>query len=225
MIAEAQADRQESADCTFVLAVGDGLASDPELARWITGGGNAPFVGSLPFDAVVLSDADLVASSEQGNLSALSATGLPLVSSNVVRAKTAEPLVASYLVKECRGHRVAFLGLTQDARIDGVSVLSPLEALKHVLEEIGGQADVVVLLSNVGLEKDRDIASQVEGIDIIVGGGASPLDEPEFAERTGTLMVRAGYPGRSVGLARLSFDPDGRLQHQSWERRLFFPSE
>ena len=191
----ARVEGQENADCIFVVALGDGLASDPELASWARQGSSPTFGGSSPFDAIVVSDVGLEIASERASRPGLANTGLPLVSANAIREDTGDLLVAPYGSADCAGYSVAFIGLSQTAALEGVLFLRPLPAIEGALQDIERRADIVVLLSNAGPETDRTIASQVEGIDVIVGCGEPPR-EPERAEHSGTLIVRAGYPGR-----------------------------
>ena len=104
----------------------------------------------------------------------------------------------------------------------------PLETARAVVAEAAAQADVIILLSHAGTLVDQQIAQAVPGIDLIVSGGASQIDTPWRGEETGTLILHAdvsspGHAGRNMGIARLTFDDDGRLAAQQWQRLALGP--
>ena len=51
-----------------------------------------------------------------------------------------------------------------------VDLLDPVETAKRYVAEMSAQADIIVVLSHLGLDKDEQLAKEVPGIDIIVGG-------------------------------------------------------
>jgi len=169
----------------------------------------------------VLSAGDLGLAQSQGVLRALPVTGTVLLSADVVFAGTGRLFVQPFILRTVKGHRVALLGLTGTVASAQFRSLDPVEAVTQALAQVQAAADIVILLSNAGLDVDRQLAARVPGLDAILGGGDPPLDEPEQDARTGTLILRTGYAGRSIGVARLAFDAEGQLQHYAWERRLF----
>ena len=80
------------------------------------------------------------------------------------------------------------------------TVRDPIQSVRETLEEIGNRADLVIVLSQLGDERARALASEVQGIDLLIeglGGDALPS-----GERIGeTLLCRAGADGASVGLS------------------------
>ena len=77
-----------------------------------------------------------------------------------------------------------------------------------MLPQLAAQADLIVALTHLGIDEDIKLASQVPGIDIIVGGMShSELEVPMKVGQT--LIVHDGFYGRSVGLLKLSFTSQG----------------
>jgi 5'-nucleotidase len=70
---------------------------------------------------------------------------------------------------------------------------------------------LVVVLSHLGLEDDRRLANEVDGIDLIIGGHSHDrLDDGE--ERNGVLIAQAGAHAKAIGRVDLTLDPKrGRL--------------
>jgi hypothetical protein len=90
------------------------------------------------------------------------------------------------------------------------------------------QADILILLSHVGLSANHQIATQVSEIDLIVsGGGKETLSTPQSVG-DGPAIVHAdagspGHAGRRIGIGTWSFDPQGELVGQNWENLLLGP--
>jgi 2',3'-cyclic-nucleotide 2'-phosphodiesterase (5'-nucleotidase family) len=148
----------------------------------------------------------------------------PVLSANVVLTSTSELLAEPYTILEVGGQRVGVLGLTRPEHEPGshFQVLSPLEVAHNDIPEIANQADIVIVLTNVGYRTAQEIAMAVRGIDLLVA--ALPGQLPDRAWRapgTGTLVVTAEQPlarhsGRRVGRLAVVVGDDGRLAHKSW---------
>ena len=209
-----------SSDGTLTVIVGDGLAGDVEMAHWASMG---PSYGEAPAQelaAVAPSLADLAMVQQWGGLSFLVSSDVPIVAANLLSAE-GDPLLVPYRVVECAGRRVALLGLAQPGDWLGAQEIVPQEAVRLLLPKVSREALIVVLLSNAGPEVDRQLAANIQGIDVIIGGGEEFLDSPEMVGHT--LLVRPGYQGRSVGVLWLTFDHAGRLTKYDWERVMYMP--
>jgi len=213
------------ADAVLVVNTGDSLASDPEIIRWVRAGGQTPFAGGTGFDVLVLSQSDLWLAQTQGLIGSLPVTGTVLLSADVVNDATGQLVVKPYTLQTVRGYRLALLGLTGVISVPGFHSLDPVSALTRAMTQIRGKADIVLLLSNAGPEVERVLAAQVPGLDAIISGGEPGLDWPERDPATGVCLLRTGYAGRAIGVARLTFDARGHLQRCAWERRLFTVSQ
>jgi 5'-nucleotidase len=91
------------------------------------------------------------------------------------------------------------------------------------VEEVSSKASVVILLSHAGKAVDLQIAQQVPGIDVLVGGGldltSSPTQDPTF----GTILAQAeapqpGYAGLFLGQGTFQFDEQGTVTQFTWMR-------
>ena len=106
--------------------------------------------------------------------------GAPIAVANVPSAALGGPSI-SHLIRDVGGIRLAILGLTVPPvyplghplhrhRAQEVPVDDPVAAASHWVPTLHKQADVVVVLSHLGLWRDVELASQVPGISVIVGG-------------------------------------------------------
>jgi 2',3'-cyclic-nucleotide 2'-phosphodiesterase (5'-nucleotidase family) len=123
-------------------------------------------------------------------------------------------LAAPYVILPWRGLKVAVLGLTTANIVDivrisanrGVAVSDPIAVARILVPHLREKADVVIALTHLGVEKDRELARQVPGIDLIVGGHShTRLSEPQYAGggeapgRGGIPIVQTGAWGDRLG--------------------------
>ncbi|MET2845296.1 bifunctional UDP-sugar hydrolase/5'-nucleotidase [Vibrio owensii] len=155
---------------------------------------------------------------------------------------------AQYLVKEFDGEKVAIFGLSIDKMSDianpdaDTPFISAIETARHTVEQIH-QAGIknIILLSHLGYEGDLELAAQVDGIGIIVGGHSHRLqgnftaiglgeDDPYGVKVNDTYVVQAGYHALTMGHCVLEFDENGKANMLSGQnelllgRRIFWDS-
>ncbi|MBM3329885.1 MAG: bifunctional metallophosphatase/5'-nucleotidase [Calditrichaeota bacterium] len=92
--------------------------------------------------------------------------------------------------------------------LEGVSIDSPEEALSRVLKARDGKADLVVVLSQLGLVEDSLLAVSVKGIDVIIGGHYPRSNDIEPRRIGRTWIVPAPTGGTYLGRSRLEYDAD-----------------
>jgi len=201
---------------TLVLDAGDSVQGSP-LSDFYLGkpiresmnkiGYSATVLGNHDFDNGLAVLADRLAKSKSP---ALAANLKILKEGSNLEGKT-----VPYIIKDFDGVKVGIIGLvTPDAvqmikRQDEchmIAVTEPEEALRHELPRMKKDGvDVVIVLSHLGIQKDREIAEQFDGIDVIVGGHThTKLQKPlTIAD---TIIMQAGCNGKYVGDAHLSID-------------------
>ena len=138
----------------------------------------------------------------------------PVVCANIRSLETGEPFTAPYIILEREGVRIAIFGLiTGDLseraapeNIPNLQVLDPVQTAKQLIPQLSPQADVIIALTHLGINEDIRLASEVRGIDVIIGGMShSELQVPMKFEET--LIVHNPEYARSVGMLKLSYDP------------------
>ena len=121
----------------------------------------------------------------------------------------------AYRIFEVGGVRVGVIGITTEAlgellsltSYPGIRIDTGVETLERLVPEIDPQTDLILVLSHEGIDTDREIAKQVEGIDIIVGGHShTRITEGEWVN--GVLIVQAGGNGRYLGRASVTVRND-----------------
>ncbi|MFA6109728.1 MAG: multiheme c-type cytochrome [Candidatus Latescibacterota bacterium] len=176
-----------------------------------------PVYRLLAYDAVNVGHQEFINGTGFFRDEVLSA-GLPLVSAGLRDGKTGGLFVEPYLIRETAGLRVALLGLV-DAQAftaihprlwEGVTTASLSETVQRFVPSLRRQADVLVVLSNLGSEGDRDLAEEVPEIDVIVGGHPGPATSDPIKVGS-TLIVRPGTGGEQIGRLDLQLDGARRI--------------
>ncbi len=209
--------KQERAASASVLLLdgGNTLFGNRPLAQQTQGQAIVEAMNLLGYDAMVLGDMDfrlgldvLRQRMEEAEFSILSA--------NAVMAETDQLFATPYVIKEIGDHKAAIIGLTNQEAAQTVggdiAVLDPLETLKGIMGEVSKKADVIIVLSHLGTVVDLQLAGEVEGIDLIVGGQSRDvLNPPLWIEESGTVIAQVGYQGRWIGVVRLELDSQGAV--------------
>ncbi|MBN2406145.1 MAG: redoxin domain-containing protein [Elusimicrobia bacterium] len=154
---------------------------------------------------------------------------LPYLCANisVCDDKTCWDLAKGYDIFEAGEARIAVLSvinpdifvLFPKDRIEGVKFKSLMETIAGNVPHMRKNADIVVLLSHSGDEQDRKIASEVEGIDIIIGGHSQTLHK-DPVKIGDTLIVQAGANGHRVGKITLKLDKNNSIKSYEHEQVL-----
>jgi 2',3'-cyclic-nucleotide 2'-phosphodiesterase (5'-nucleotidase family) len=143
--------------------------------------------------------------------------GLPLISANLLDPSTKTPIFPSYMIKEAGGVRIAFFGLLppesgpeispaiQRANEGRILIADPVQAARETLGKIQGKADLVIILSDLGLYKDQRVAKEVPGIHFILGGHEGRFTRR--AVRAGTThLFQSSYKGMYMGQLQLTLE-------------------
>ena len=130
----------------------------------------------------------------------------PVLAANVIAQPEPFPTRSSLLIAKPGGPTLGILGLTtaelttatHPRNAVGISVSDPEQVARERLPELRAQADLVVVLSHLGLAEDRQLAGEIPGIDLVVGGhNHFVLDEPMMVGDV--PILQAGERGRWLG--------------------------
>ncbi len=156
---------------------------------------------------------------------ALNFATFPVVSANlIIDDQGLRNRILPYIIKNMGEIKIGVFGMmTPDfLRVcspgDGTTVNQDIisvaqKAVDSLLEE---KCDLIIALTHIGIELDRQLAKEVAGIDIIVGGH----DHQYFHETQGnTIIVQDGSRGEYLGVLRFTFT-DGKIVNPAWEKIL-----
>lgn len=215
-------DRERAAaEHLLLLDAGAFLLNDEEPALSARGGTSVLAYNKLGYDAVTLGGLDIAMLTVDELLQHKAEAQFALLSANATISATDELLAEPYLLRQVADHSVAILGLTDEYPDDEVRIGDPLEAARKWVPELRQQADIVILLSHLGIDADEQLAARIPGIDLIVSGRNFSMAAPKVVESTGTVLFHSDYAmegtaGTRIGVAKLSFDASGALTAHEW---------
>jgi sulfur-oxidizing protein SoxB len=172
-------------------------------------------MNAMGYDAMAVGRLDL----EEGLdafLNAVKEVRFAVVACNVASIASGEPLLQPYTIIQRNGTRFGILGvsdadlLTAAGASSQLKVLDAAESLRQYLPEVRKQSDIVIVLSQLGLEGNKVLAQAVTGIDIVVSGGTTELLESPV-QIGDTLAVQAGYNGEWLGRLDFGLEASGKL--------------
>lgn len=138
--------------------------------------------------------------------------------------------VKNAVIEERNGHKYGIIGTSpvdlykrsKEGIIQhDIKVSSAIETLQDIQNEVNKLqkqgVDKIILLSHLGYNFDKVIATQTQGIDVILGGHSHDLifDIKEgknlFYSKTGepVVITQAGRDGKNFGVLNLEFDQNG----------------
>jgi 2',3'-cyclic-nucleotide 2'-phosphodiesterase (5'-nucleotidase family) len=145
-------------------------------------------------------------------------TDISFLSANVKNAG-GDPVFPPSIILSAGGTRVGVFGLTSrtvdvplmETRVPGWWVDDPVRTAAKIVPDLAKRCDLVIALTHIGYPLDRQLAEEVEGIDVIIGGRTKNwLKSPQ--EVAGTLIVSGYFQGRAIGKLTLDLGPS----HLGW---------
>lgn len=207
------------ADKVLLLDAGDTFG-DTMLAVETQGGAMLNAMNAIGYDAMVIGNHDPDFGVKQVKKLAAEAR-FPLLSANIVDA-SGRPVMPPMLLRAIDGVSIGILGLsypntpltTAKKNIKGWTFKDAAATAREWVPQLRAQgAEIVVVLSHLGLSADRKLAGAVPDIDVIVGGHSH--NRTDSAVREGdTLIVQAGAHGSDLGRLDLKI-ADGKVVNQT----------
>lgn len=215
-----------------LLDAGDVFSGTLYFTKW-QGQADLDFMNALKYDLMTFGNHEF----DKGSkvlADFIRGARFPFVSSNVEVTEdhdlgplvqteaTVEPgKIHRIVTKEIDGETVGFIGLTtEDTRV----ISSPsqetrfhdvVQSAREAVDQLTQQGiDKIVVVTHIGYEADRQLAKQVEGIDVIVGGHShTKLEQMAVVgpDHAPTLIVQTGANGENLGRLDVVFDKAGRV--------------
>lgn len=169
----------------------------------------------LKYDVVTLGEREFVYG-QKFLLDTFKKTKIDIVSANLVVAGTKKTFVKPYVVRRVGSVRVAFTGLIwKDAKLRTfpsdvpLQILDPIEIARTLIPELRKKADVVVVLSHLGLPEGQRLTVEVPGIDVMIFGHQVGLFK-QIVQTQGVVNVRGGERGQHIPGIHLVVE-DGKI--------------
>lgn len=190
------------------------------------GAAEAEFMEQIAYDAMAVGNHEFD-DGPQGLADFIAKVTFPVVSGNLDLA--GEPSlngqVEDHLVLEVGGQKIGIVSALATNTVEtsspgeGVIFQDEIEALKADVAALEAEGvDMIIALNHVGLRKDLDIAANVPGIDVVIGGHSHTLmsndDEgtPAYPEMVGSTAVAQAYAyTKYLGHLTVTFDDAGAV--------------
>lgn len=193
---------RESEDYTLLLDAGDFMMGEP-LCDVYDGVPMVEAMNLMGYDVCTLGNHEF----DKGlNVTAMLVriAHAKFVCCNAYYSGNMSLIVEPYTIINMGGLRVGVIGVTTDALITlpaltgELTLKNPFTEVERYVSMLKEQVDLVVVLSHLGLNADRELASRVKGIDVIVGGhSGGPLAKPVLVD--GTVIVQTEGHGKQLG--------------------------
>lgn len=199
------------------------------------GAAEAEFMEQIAYDAMAVGNHEFD-DGPQGLADFIDKVSFPVVSGNLDLAgePSLDGKVQNHLVLEVGGQKI---GIVSALATDTVETSSPgegvvfqdeIEALKADVAALEAEGvEMIIALNHVGLRKDLDIAANVPGIDVVIGGHSHTLmsndDEgtPAYPEMVGPTAVAQAYAyTKYLGHLTVTFDDAGAVAAASGDPML-----
>lgn len=146
---------------------------------------------------------------------------LPTLSANIVYADTGEPIAEAVRIIVFDNFTVGITGIvgkkyektileSSAENVRPIAVLDEMAALQQEVNAVRNSVDILIVLANTGVERAKEIAKEITGIDVIVcGHGADEIKSPYCIN--GVYVVKAGYDGVNIGKLSISLDRNNKI--------------
>ncbi len=154
----------------------------------------------------------------------------PVVSTNLFDSSKMDLLTKPYQIVKAGKIKVAILGVAWSdlkssmlaSNAIGLGIYDPAGQVMKYVNEVKKKADIIVLLSHSGAYEDSLLATQLQEVDVIIGGHShTVLRQPKRVNNI--LICQAGSNGRYVGVLQAGVDKRRRClteyQYQLIETR------
>jgi 5'-nucleotidase / UDP-sugar diphosphatase len=194
-------DRLRQDKPSLLLSAGD-MIQGHTWANFSRGKAVVELMNTMKFDAMVLGNHEFDFGLDTLK-KRISGASFPTLGANVTGMSGLKP----YVLKKVGGVKVGILGviaedtpvLTNPTNVTGLTFAPVKETVERYLPELRRQADLVIVLSHIGHPADRLLASQVQGIDFIIGGHSHTrvVDPPVIGK---TMILQAWEHGKALGI-------------------------
>jgi 2',3'-cyclic-nucleotide 2'-phosphodiesterase (5'-nucleotidase family) len=198
-------------DGLLVLDIGDHMDRMRMETEGTDGAANVAVLNASGYDAVTLGNNEGVTFTVEALDSLYRKAEFAVVGSNL-RLFGSNPMpswLLPYHIVQKSGISIGLIGVTaffaDYYRILGWDIQEPVQTVAKLTSILRPQVDVLIVMSHLGLKNDEQMAKQIEGIDIILGGHTHHLLENPL--QIGHAYVgAAGKFGQYVGVIELEFD-------------------
>ena len=181
---------------------------------WTPGGEETfEYMNSIPYDAMCAGNREFHIWS-YGMNEKLCRAEFPVLSANLrPKGKVVVP-VRQYTFFDRDGIRIGVFGLSVQNVKKGFSFSyfisnyyheDPIIAAKEIVCQMIDKCDVLIALTHIGIDKDKELAQEVDGIDLILGGHSHTATSDPLCINN-TVIIHHSYHGRFIGKTEILYE-------------------
>lgn len=198
---------------TLFLCAGDVLQGTP-MSTLFKGEPDFKCLNEMGLNAMVLGNHEFDYGQE--NLEKLMAmANFSVLGANVLSESEQVPIAETHYTRNLHGIKVHILGLVTDdtpvtthpRNVRNLTFTDPVTTAQEMLENVD-EDYIIIALTHLGYEVDKQLARKVDGIDIIIGGHSHTKLEPPV-QLDGTVICQAYEYGEFLGRLDIDMDKDG----------------
>ncbi|MGM0441005.1 MAG: hypothetical protein ACQEQC_01100 [Elusimicrobiota bacterium] len=184
-------------DTTLVLESGNFFAPFPDNLRnkYVV-----KFLKEIKYDALFPGENELKFGTNFFRKQ-ISENEIPVVEGNLQLSKEDMDVTSRYVIEDLEGVKIAITGICGKNIYNNfkefVNYTDPPEKfLKELVPELKEKADLIVVLSQQSLQEDKELAGNIEGINLIINGYLKDKIEEKV---NNTLILGSGNKGKFLG--------------------------
>ncbi|WP_110933546.1 bifunctional metallophosphatase/5'-nucleotidase [Paenibacillus bouchesdurhonensis] len=196
--------RAEQHEAVLLLDIGDHMDRAAPETEGTMGQANVDVLNLTAYDAITIGNNEGLTFTPEQLDQAYTGLVCQVVCANMLDMETGKPpaWMKKHTILNKAGFKIGIIGATaayaEFYKLLGLTALDPLKSIETSVSDLRSKVDLIVVMSHVGLPFDRELAEQVPGIDLILGGHTHHLlEEPLWIGQT--AIVAAGKFGRHLG--------------------------
>lgn len=201
-------------NAVLVLDIGDHMDRAAAETEGTMGHANVDVINLTRYDAITIGNNEGLTVPSDALAAAYAGLQCPVVCCNIYESAGGQPpqWMKQHILVEKNGIKIGITGATAAFssfyRLLGWEAENPEAAIARQVSLLRDHVDVMIVMSHLGINADKDLAEQVSGIDVILGGHTHHvLEEPLIIN--GTAVCGAGKFGNYVGKVVLERERPG----------------
>jgi len=150
-------------------------------------------------------------------------SSIPLVTSNLESSDASRMDIPQQRILTVSGLNILVMGVIDSESYEfynriyadfNLVVTDPIQAVRRIFTQAksNSRIDLVIILSNLGYDQDRQIALDLDFIDVIVGGHSQHLFEHPVVVNN-AIITQCGKNGQYIGQLELLFEEGNLTAH------------
>lgn len=196
----------------FIFDCGDFIDRRHAFTEATAGEGNVELLNEAEYTAVTIGNNEGLTLRQEELNRLYSHACFDVVAANIFIGNGKRPpwALTQVIYETSRGTTIGVTGVTAYyGRLYGLlgwEINNPFEELQRQVEKLRDQADILIVLSHLGMEDDQVIAETMSGVHLILGGHTHHMF-PQGKQVKDTMLAAAGRYGEYVGYVSLDWNP------------------